>query len=58
MSDNYVFLLTDDRADRIGLSSEGGRDSMSVPHDSCLIAVLTDDHIVSFGKAGAAMIDY
>ena len=57
MSDNYVFLLTDDRADRIGLSSEGGRDSMSVPHDSCLIAVLTDDHIVSFGKAGAAMID-
>lgn len=58
MSDNFVFLLADDHADRYSLSTDAKKESMAVPYDSCMIAALTDSHIVSFGKAGAAMIDY
>ena len=58
MSEGCVFLLTGDRAERYSLGNAEEKKSMPVAYDSYKIAALTDNHIVSFGKNGAAMIDY
>lgn len=58
MTEKFVFLLMDDRVDRYSIYYEEDNSSQPVSYDSCKIAALTDYHIVSFGKSGAAMIDY
>ena len=58
MTEKFVFILIDDRAERYSIYYEEETRSLPVAYDSCKIAALTDNHIVSFGKAGAAMIDY